>query len=98
MKTYELLTVVKPALEQEEADKVIEKLEELVKSYKGKTVSVEKMGKKKIAFEVAGQKEGYFTALTFELPANKVVDFKRQLTLNENIIRTMFVEASKVKA
>ena len=29
---------------------------------------------------------------------DKVVDFKRSLKLNENVIRTMFVEASKVSA
>ena len=85
MKTYELLTVVKPNLEQEEADKIIGKLEEIVKNYKGKTISNEKMGKKKIAFEVAGYYEGYYASMTFELPGDKVVDFKRQLTRSPKV-------------
>jgi len=98
LKTYELLTVVKPTLDQEEVDKLVEKLEETIKSYKGKTVSNDKMGRKRLSFEVAGFRDGYFATLTFELPENKVVDLKRQLRLNENVIRTMFVEASKVNA
>ena len=89
---------MKPALDQEEADKVIEKIEETIKSYKGKVVSEDKMGRKRLAFEVAGAKDGYFSTITFELPEAKVADLKRQLRLNESIIRTMFVEASKVSA
>ena len=85
-------------MDQEEVDKIIEKLEETIKSYKGKTVSVDKIGRKKLAFEIATFRDGNFTTLTFELPENKVADLKRQLRLNENIIRTMFVEASKVNA
>ncbi len=98
MKTYELLTIIKPTLDQEESDKIIEKIEETVKSYKGKVVSTDKMGRKRLAFEVATFKDGYFSTITFELPEEKVADLKRQLRLNESIIRTMFVEASKVSA
>jgi len=32
------------------------------------------------------------------LPADKITEFKRQLKLNENIIRTMFTEIKKVKS
>ena len=32
-----------------------------------------------------------------ELPEDQVAEFKRVLKLNDNIIRTMFVEASKIR-
>lgn len=85
-------------MDQEEVDKVIEKIEETVKSYNGKVVSTDKMGRKRLAFEVASFRDGFFVAQKMEIPADKVADFKRMLKLNENIIRTMFVEASKVSA
>ena len=81
MKTYELLIVTKPVLDQEEADAVIDKI-----------------GRKKLAYEISNFKDGYFATLRFELPAEKVAELKRQLRLNENIIRTMYVEVSKVSA
>ena len=98
MKTYELLAIIKPTMDQEEVDKVIEKIEETVKGYNGSVVSTDKMGRKRLAFEVASFRDGYFVAQKLEIPADKVVDFKRSLKLNENVIRTMFVEASKVSA
>jgi ribosomal protein S6 len=32
--------------------------------------------------------------MVLSLPADKVVDFKRQLRLNDNVLRTMFLEKS----
>lgn len=98
MKTYELLVVIKPTMDQEEVDKLIDKLEETIKSYKGKTVSTDKIGRKRLAFDIASFRDGFFATIKFDLAEDKVADFKRQLRLNENIIRTMFIEASKVSA
>ncbi len=98
MKTYELLAIIKPTMDQEEVDKVIEKIEDTVKNYNGTVVSTDKMGRKRLAFEVASFRDGFFVAEKMQLPEDKVADFKRMLRLNENIIRTMFVEASKVSA
>ena len=33
--------------------------------------------------------------MNIALPADKVAEFKRQLRLNDNILRTMFMEISK---
>ena len=98
MKTYELLAIIKPTMDQEEVDKVVEKIEETVKGYNGSVVSTDKMGRKRLAFEVESFRDGFFVSQKMQLPADKVADFKRMLKLNENIIRTMFVEASKVSA
>ena len=98
MKTYELLAIIKPTMDQEEVDKVIEKIEETVKSYNGNVVSTDRMGRKRLAFEVASFRDGFFVAQKVQIPADKVVDFKRMLKLNDNVIRTMFIKASKVSA
>ena len=95
MKNYELLTVFKPSLDAEELDKEIEKISSDVKSYKGSVDSVDKMGRKKLAYDVQSYRDGYFAVFNLSVPAEKVVDFKRSLKLNENIIRFMFMEEAK---
>ena len=98
MKTYELLAILKPNLDQEEVDKFTEKLDTTVSSLKGKTVETNKDGRKRLPYEVKGYSDGYILTTVVELPEEEVVEFKRVLSLNDNIIRTMFVEISKVKA
>ena len=95
MKNYELLTVFKPSLDSEELDKVVENITEDVKSYKGSVDSVDKMGRKKLAYDVQGYRDGFFANLIVSLPAESIVEFKRNLKLNDNVLRFMFMEVSK---
>ena len=95
MKNYELLTIFKPSLDSEELDKALDKISEEVKSYNGSVVSVDKMGRKKLAYDVQGYRDGFFATIIVSLPAEAVVDFKRSLKLNENVLRFMFMEESK---
>ena len=71
------------------------KISEEVKSYKGSVSSVDKMGRKKLAYDVQGYRDGFFTTIIVSLPAEAVVDFKRSLKLNENVLRFMFMEEAK---
>ena len=95
MKNYELLTVFKPSLDSEELDKVVEKITEEITSYKGSIVSIDKMGRKKLAYDVQGYRDGFFANIIVSLPADSIVEFKRNLKLNDNVLRFMFMEVSK---
>lgn len=92
MKTYELLSIIKPNIDSDEADKIIAKIEEVVNNYSGNVIDTDKMGRKKLSYDIQNFRDGYFVTQKMQLPAEKIVDFKRQLKLNESILRTMFVE------
>ena len=95
MKNYELLTIFKPSLDSEELDKAVDKISSDVKAAKGEVSSVDKMGRKKLAYDLQGYRDGFFTTLIVSLPADAIVEFKRNLKLNENVLRFMFMEVSK---
>ena len=95
MKNYELLAVLKPSLDSEELDKAVEKISEEIKSYEGSVSSIDKMGRKKLAYDVQGYRDGFFTTMILNIPAASIVEFKRNLKLNENVLRFMFMEVSK---
>lgn len=95
MGKYELLSAIKPNLDNDEADKVVSKIEDAVKTLGGSVVDTEKMGRKKSAYDVNGYRDSYFVVQTMTLPEDKVSELKRQLRLNENVLRTIF---TKVKA
>lgn len=95
MAKYELLSAIKPNLDNDEADKVVTKIEETVQNLGGNIIDTEKMGRKKTAYDVQGYRDSYFVVQKLNLPEDKVVDFKRQLRLNENILRTIFTKVKK---
>ncbi len=90
MKKYELFTIIKPNLDNDEADKIVAKVEETVKTLGGNVENSERMGRKKLAYEIGGFTDGFMVNQTMTLPQDKVADLKRQLRLNEAIIRVMF--------
>ena len=99
MKKYELLAIFKPSLDSEELDKAVDKISSDIKSAKGEVSSVDKVGRKKLAYDLQGYRDAFFTTFIVSLPPEAIVEFKRNLKLNENILRFMFMEVSqKVQA
>ena len=94
MKTYELLTIFKPNLDAEEVDKLISKINDTIVEFGGNVDSIDKIGRKKLAYDVQNFRDGFFATLVLSLPAEKVAEFKRQLRLSDNILRTMFMETA----
>ena len=95
MKNYELLTIFKPNLDAEEIDKAVEKISSIIVDFGGNVVSTDKTGRKKLAYYIKNFRDGFFTTMILALPADKVAEFKKQLRLSDNILRTMFMEVSE---
>ncbi len=98
MRTYELLSIIKPNIDSEEYDKISAKIEETIQSLDGKVLSTDKMGRKKLSYDIKDFRDGYFVVHNFEMNPAQVQKFNRQLKLNENILRIMLLETSEVKA
>lgn len=95
MKNYELLTILKPNLDSDEVDKAIAKIDTDLAELGGKVESRDKMGRKKLAYDIQKSRDGFFVNSMISMPAEKVADFKRALKLNDNVLRIMFLDASE---
>ncbi len=99
MKNYDLMIVFKPNFDGEEVNAAIEKLSSIASDFGGKVESVDKSGRKKLAYEISGFRDGFVANLIVALPEDKVAEYKRQLRLTDSIIRTMFtIQSDKVSA
>ena len=92
MKNYELFTIIKPNLDNEEADKVIARVEEIITTLGGQVSNCDKMGRKKLAYEVQGFSDGFMVNQVTTIPSDKITELKRQLKLNDSVIRIMFTK------
>lgn len=98
MKSYELLLMVKPNIDSEEVQTIVGKISETIENLNGKVLDSDLMGRKKLAYDIKNFRDAYMAVLKIEIPSEKVAEFNRQMRLNENILRMMFMEISKVKA
>lgn len=96
MKEYELMTIIKPNMDAEDVNKIVEKFEEYVKSIGGNVLNTDKIGRKKLSYDIQKFRDGFFVVYRLELEEASVAEVKRQIKLNDNILRSMLLVADKV--
>ena len=79
MNKYELALVVSAKLEDEERAAVVEKAKGYVTRYNGVISEVEEWGKKRLAYEIQHQKEGFYYFIQFEADASCPAELERHV-------------------
>lgn len=87
MNSYEIMTIYNIDLGDEEAQELSGEVKELIKSLEGEVVEENFWGKRKFAYKIGSQEEGYYDVMEFQLDPSKIDEFKKQLNLKEGIIR-----------
>lgn len=98
MKAYELLLMIKPNIDSEDVQNVVNKIADSVANLGGKVIDTDLNGRKKLAYDIDNFRDAYQVIVRLELEGSKISEFNRQLRLNDNVLRMMFMELSKVKA
>ena len=95
---YETLFVVRPDIEEDDLNKVIGRVEDVVKSSEGTIVESQVWGKKRLAYEVRKYTEGIYVKLNFDAPPAAVKKLKDHFRLNEDVIRDIIVRDERRQA
>jgi len=90
-RTYELMFIVRPDMPEEEQDKLISTLESAVSSSGGQMKSVEKMGKRRLAYSVRRFRDGVYILLTVEGGGALVHELERRLRVTEPVLKFLTV-------
>ena len=93
MKQYELMFIVDPSAE-ETVDDVKKRIEGIITGREGQVVSLDKLGKKRLAFPIARQQYGVYFLLNFRGDTRIVQALDYFLRLNPSVIRHMIISFS----
>ena len=88
---YEVMFIVRPDVEDEEADKLIESLGNTVKTGGGVVKSAEKLGRRKLAYQVRKFNDGNYILFTIEADGAVVLELERRLRVTEQVIKFITV-------
>ena len=84
---YEALVIVKAVGTDPEMQQSAAQAETLIKKLGGSVDQSRGMGRRRLAFRINRQTEGYYQLVEFQLPADQIEELKRQLRLNESVVR-----------
>ncbi len=90
MNKYESVIIISPVVEEEGIKNLIKKFSDLINT-EGKVESVEEMGKRKLAYEVKKNKEGYYVLFNFEAKPTLIAELERNYRITDEVIKFIVV-------
>jgi small subunit ribosomal protein S6 len=87
MREYEVMLILPPDAEDPVVDGVVERLTGVLSQRGGEVASVEKWGRRRLAYEIAHQSEGSYVVVTFRSEPDAVLEIERVLTLADEVVR-----------
>ena len=91
MKAYELLYIIRPDLDEEATTALVDRLSGLVANNGGDNLTVEKWGKRRLAYEIEDYKEGQYILMNFEGEGRTSQEIERVMKISEDVIRFLTV-------
>ena len=89
---YEVTYILRPGLEEAEVDERADAIAEGVKTRGGEIVGeLEKLGKRRLAYEIDDVREGYYVVMHFKSNADQAKELERRLRLNDDVLRQIVI-------
>lgn len=94
MNKYESVIIINPNSDEEGIKTLIQKFSDLINS-DGKLEKADELGKRKLAYEVKKNKEGYYVVFYFEANTSLISELERNYRITDEVIKFMTVKVEK---
>lgn len=91
MKKYEVMFIAKP-LEEAEVTSIVEFISNLLTKNGAKIEKVDLWGKRRLAYPVKKQNDGYYVLINFEIEPDAIFEIDRVIKIREEILRHLIVK------
>jgi small subunit ribosomal protein S6 len=93
---YEGMYVISASLSDDARKKAIEKLKSGIANQGGSIQKEHDLGRKRLAYEIEGHREGHYVLLYFKAPTQAIDALWKEYHLNEDLIRYMTLQVENV--
>lgn len=94
-KVYETTFIVNATLDDAQIDQVIERFREFLVKNEAEVRTLDKWGRKRLAYPIQKKNNGYYTVCEFSAPSDIAAKLERYYHLDENIMRFLTVQLSE---
>lgn len=92
MKRYEVVVIVKADLADDDLTAIIERSQTIITDRKGVIAKVDKWGKRRLAYEINKQKDGFYFLIDFAGDGPIVAEIERNFKIDDRILKFMTVK------
>ena len=94
-RSYEVMYILRPDLEDADVDKSIETFSGYITTGEGTVKNVEKMGRRRLAYTVNKFNDGIYVLLIVDAPASLISEIERRLRVTEQVIKFITVRTDE---
>ena len=91
MNKYESVIIINPSVDEEGIKSLIKKFTDIINN-EGKVESVNEIGKKRLAYEIMKNKEGYYTVFNFEAKPELIAELERNYRIDDSVMKFITVK------
>ena len=92
MEKYEVMFIVKNTIEDDSVKAVADSLQGIITKGKGKIIEFKEMGKRKLAYPIKKQNEGYYVLINFSSNPDFIDELERVYNITDEIIKHIIVK------
>lgn len=96
MAIYETMLILDTQNEPQVIEEELDKITGFLESGGGSMHLVEKVGRRRLAYDIAGRSDGYYAVLYYETDPAQIAPLQRSLKLNESVLRHMVIRREKL--
>lgn len=94
MNKYESVVIINPNVDEEGIKSLVQKFETLINT-DGKVEKAEELGKRRLAYEVKKNKEGYYVIFHFEANTSLIAELERNYRITDEVIKFMTIKVDE---
>ena len=96
LRDYEMTFVVSTTLDEDATAATLERVNQLVLNGQGTVTEVQAWGRRRLAYPIEHQRDGFYVTTRFSMPTESVSALNNDLRLNESILRHLIVRQDEV--
>lgn len=93
---YEGMYIISAKLSDDARQKALEKIKKGISERGGDIVKMHEQGRKRLAYEINGHREGFYYIVYFNLPTLAVTELWKEYHLHEDLVRFITLRTDKV--
>ena len=98
MRTYEVMYIVRPNIEEDAKKAVVERFNGILASQGSEVLEAKDWGKRRLAYEINDFSEGYYNIVRIQTEDNEATDeFQRLAKITDDIIRYIVIREDEDK-
>lgn len=95
MHRYEVMFIIRPDVPDEEIEKLVSQMEGYVTAAGGKIEKTEKMGRRKMAYRIQRQRDGFYVLLVFSGEPGSVIELERRLRVTDTVLKFLTIRTDE---